>query len=203
MTEQKSDSIKTAYERAMERVANLETPSPEKRLEWKGLPEGKAHAVKCLKGEGDLAAALKRYDKGLQPYVLRGMVDVLAANLMLPKTPILETGVTRSLAGLRTLFVGKRKVEELLGRVQYVNDQYKNFGTQQRQQVFEDLKRQFAAQVQNSLRQQGLPAQPNVNAETLPEFQQEWQRIRVQMDQQYEEHLEAYRRELRSMAAEG
>ena len=83
------EPIKSAYERAMERVARLQTPSKERRLEWKGVPEGTAHAVKFLKGEGDLAAALKTYDKDLQPYVIRGIMDVLVANLQIPKTPTL------------------------------------------------------------------------------------------------------------------
>ena len=194
------DTIKTAYERAMERVANLQTPTKENRLEWKGVPEGKAHAVKFLKGEGDLAAALKTYDKDLQPYALRGMVDVLTANLALPKTPVMQTAFDRSMIGLRAVYRGNKKAEEVLGRVQYVIDQYKSFGNQQRTQVFEDLKRQFTAQVQATMRQQGLPAQQNMNIETMPEFQQEWQRIRIQLDQQYEEHLDTFRHELKAVS---
>ena len=200
MTGQSGDTIKSAYERAMERVANLQTPTKENRLEWKGVPEGKSHAVKFLKGEGDLSAALKGYDKELQPYVLRGMGDVLTANLTLPKSPVIQSAFDRSMIGLRALYRGNKKAEDILGRVQYVIDQFKSFGNQQRTQVFEDLKRQFTAQVQDNLRRQGLPPQQAVNIETLPEFQQEWQRIRVQLDQQYEEHLDAFRREIKAIS---
>jgi hypothetical protein len=200
MNEQSGGGIKSAYERAMERIANLEGPTKEKKLEWKGVPEGTAHAVKYLKGEGDLAAALKGYDKDLQRFVLRGMVDVLVGNIAIPKTVAQQQGLDRVLGGLRALYRGNRKAEEVLSRIQYVCDQYKNFGNQQRQQVYEDLKRQFTLQVQEGLRRQGLSQQGPVNVEALPEFQQEWGRIRVQLDGQYEEHLEAFRKELRTLA---
>lgn len=201
MTGQSGENMKSAYERAMERVANLQPASKEKRLEWKGVPEGTAHAVKFLKGQGDLAAALKAADKELAPYVIRGMVEVLTANTVLPKTPNLQGAFDRSVVGLRALFKGNKKVEEVLGRIQYVADQYKSYGTQQRTQIFEDLKRQFATQLQETMRRQGVQApQAPPNVESLPEFQQEWARIRIQMDQQYDDHLDAFRRELRAAA---
>ncbi|MBF8299467.1 MAG: hypothetical protein HW397_516 [Dehalococcoidia bacterium] len=89
MTEESNgNTIKSAYERAMERVANLQTPSQAKRLEWRGVPEGTQLAVRFLKGEGDLAAGLKGYEKELQPYVLRGVLDVLVPNLHHRPRPI-------------------------------------------------------------------------------------------------------------------
>ena len=201
MTGQSDENMKSAYERAMERVASLEPASREKRLEWKGVPQGNTHAVKFLKGEGDLAAALEAADKELAHYVIRGMVEVLTANIVLPKTANLQGAFDRSVIGLRALFKGNKKVEEVLGRIQYVADQYKSYGTQQRTQIFEDLKRQFAAKAQETVRRQGVEApQAPPNVETQPEFQQEWSRIRIQLDQQYDEHLDAFRRELRAAA---
>ena len=91
-------------------------------------------------------------------------------------------------------------VGDVLERVSYVSDQFKTFGAQQRQQAFEQLKEQFQAQVQQIQRQQGAAAaQQPINVETMPEFQQEWLRLRVHLEQQFESHMDGYRNELRAL----
>ena len=45
-------------------------------------------------------------------------------------------------------------------------------------------------------RQTGAAGPVRVNVESMPEFQQQWLRVSVQIDQQYEQHLEQFRKQL-------
>ncbi len=195
------DVIKSAYEKAMERVDQLEPPAKEKQLEWKGVPEGNRIAAEHLRGEGDLVKALDEFSAELRPYVRRGATDVLTANVQLPKTDIILASTDKALQGLQKLLSDKPQVEELITRVRYVAEQYATNGQQQRDQVYEQLKQRFLGQVQESLRQHGgAGREAQVNVEALPEFQQEWLRVKAHLEQQFEEHLESYRQEFKTLA---
>ncbi len=200
MTSDGTDRIKTAFERAMERIKDLEAPTKENRLEWKGVPAGSKLAADYLKGEGDLAAAVQKTEAELRPYVLKGILDVLTTNVQLPKTEVVQKATDRALEGIRIALRGKPQVKEIIGRAQYVCEQYKNFGNQQRQQVYDQLKQQFTAQVQQAIRRKGVAGDANINVETTPEFQQEWRRVRIHLDEQYEQHLENFRKEVKAVA---
>ena len=91
-------------------------------------------------------------------------------------------------------------MQEVTERVAYVNEQFKTYGEQQRQQAMQQLKQQFTAQLEQVMRQRGAAGAPPGNIETMPEFQQEWMRVRLHLDQQYEGHLEGYRNEIRALA---
>ena len=200
MMDEQDDRIKSAFEKAMERVEKLEPPPREKQLEWKGVPEGNRLAAEHLRGEVDLGAAVEKHSAEERPYVLRGAIDVLTANIHLPRDDAALRSNDRALDGLRSIFRDKPQVEEIVGRVKYVIEQYVSYGQQQQQQMYEQLKQQFTAQVQEALRQQpGLANNASINVESLPEFQQERLRMKVRLDQQYEEHLETYRQEFKSL----
>ena len=188
-----SDEIKSAYEKAMERVANLKAPTPKQKMEWDGLPKGQKLAAEFLKGKEEPVAALNAHEQTLRPYVLKGAIDVLAANVALPRTPIAEKSVKRAIEGIRLLLGNKPQTKEIVTRMNYVLDQYKNNGEQQRQQVLQQLKQQFTMQLQQAAQQRGVQVPQNANVESMPEFQQEWLRVRAQLDQQYDEHLESFR----------
>ncbi|MEE9284477.1 MAG: hypothetical protein V3V35_01990 [Dehalococcoidia bacterium] len=191
--------IKSAFEKAMEKVERLEPPTKEKRLEWSGVPKGQALAAKLLKG-GATSADLSSYGQEERPHVLRGALQVLVANIQLPQSAASEQAAKQAMDAIRMLMGSSPQANEILGRVAYVSEQYKTHGEQQRQQAFLQLKQQFQAHVQQQLQQQGAaPAQP-VNVEVLPEFQQEALRLKVRLDQQYEQHLEGYRQELLALA---
>ncbi len=199
MASQDGGEIKSAFEKAMERVKDLEAPSDEKRLEWKGVPEGNRLAAAFLRGEGDIGAAVAKEGDEVKSFVLRGIVDVLSVNIQLPKHEVARKATLKALDGLRAVF-GEQKVDDLAGRVNYVCEQYTTHGEQQRQQVFEQLKQQFAARVQDAMRRQGVAGQPPANIEATPEFQSEWMRVRIRLDEQYEGHLQGFREEIKALA---
>ena len=82
-----SDEIKSAFEKAMEKVErmNLAPPSEEERLSWDAVPEGRKIAAAYLKGEETLTSAVAAADAKERPYVIEGAVEVLTASIQLPK----------------------------------------------------------------------------------------------------------------------
>ena len=79
-----------------------------------------------------------------------GGIDVLVNNIQLPRTDVAQQSTERALEGLKNVLHGKPQIEEIAGRVQYVSEQYKGHGQGQQQQLFEQLKDQFTAQLQQA-----------------------------------------------------
>jgi len=101
--------------------------------------------------------------------------------------------------GLKLVKKDKSGVENIYSKVRFVFNHYTEQGEQQRRQAYEQLKVQFAAKLQQAMQQQmgaNLRMNPNVNIERHPQFQDEWRRVQTQLEQQYIDHLNEYRREL-------
>ena len=189
------DRIKSAFEKAMERVEQLERPGEEQRLEWKLLPEGQRLAGAYLRGEGSPFSQIANAPAEHRPYLVRGMAQSLVSNLQLPKSEAALHGNNRTVEGLERLLEDKAK--KTLERVKYVSEQYLQFGLPQREQSYEQLKLQMEQQIAGAMsRQTGAAGPVRVNVESMPEFQQQWLRVSVQIDQQYEQHLEQFRKQL-------
>ena len=50
--------------------------------------------------------------------------------------------------------------------------------------------------LQQAMRQQGIPSNARINVESQPQFQEEWHMALSQMDAQYNQLLDEYKREL-------
>lgn len=194
--------IKSAFEKAMERAEQFEEPGEEQRLAWKLLPEGQRLAGSFIKGQGSPFSTIEKAPPEHRSYLVKGMSEILVSNLQLPKTEEAQHANTRVIEGLERLLADKPPIKELLQRVRYVSDQYRQFGLPQREQAYQQLKAQMEQQVAEVMnRQMGPTAAPaggalQVNVEAMPEFQQQWLAVSAQIDQQYEQHFEEYRKQL-------
>ena len=194
------DEIKSAFEKAMEKVQQLDAPTKEEKLAWEGVPEGRRLAAEYLRGQLSLTEALDKRPGPERPYALRGIIETLAANIQLPRNQLAQESTDRALEGLKSVLENKVAVNEVINRVRYVCQEYEGYGEQQRQQLRQELKQQLEAQVQDAARrQQGVTGNAAVNIENMPEFQQEWLRLKLRLDQQYEQHLEEYRKEIQAL----
>jgi hypothetical protein len=190
--------MKSAYERAMERAMQLEEPDEKQKLEWELGPKGRRLAGSYLKGQGAPFTTIESEPPDRRVHLVRGMMEALVSNLQLPKNDVANYTNTKVIEGIQRLLAGNPGVKDLLERVKYVTDQYRQFGIPQREQTYAQLKAQFENQVMASMgRQMGQPAPGmQVNVETMPEFQQQWLAVSSQMDSQYEQHLEDFRKQL-------
>ncbi len=196
--------MKSAFEKAMERIEKIEAPDPVKKLEWEFLPLGRKLAGSYIKFEGDPFKKYSRASEEAKPYLKNGMMEVLIANLQLPKNETTDATNKRTFEGLTILLEEQQPAKDLLERAIYVTQQYAQYGNPQREQAYLELKKQIEQVVMESLARQGGGVQPQVagqiRVETMPEFQQQWMKISGQIDQQYEQHLDQIRQELMNLS---
>ncbi len=190
--------MKSAFERAMERAEQFEEPGEQQRLEWELLPMGRRLAGSFLKRQGSPFSTIEQESPERRSYLVKGMLGALVSNLQLPKTESVQYTNTRVIEGLERLLTDRTASKDLLQRTKYVTDQYRQFGLPQREQAYAQLKAQMERQVADIMSRQGgqKTGVLQANVETMPEFQQQWLAVSAQIDQQYEQHLEQFKKEL-------
>jgi hypothetical protein len=153
-----------------------------------------------MKFQGDPFKKFTNSTDEAKPYLKKGMIEVLIANIQLPKNENIDATNKRSFEGLTILLQEYQPSKDLLERAIYVTQQYIQYGNPQREQAYFDLKKQIEQVVIEALSRQGGGAHPqaagNIRVETMPEFQQQWMKISGQIDHQYEQHLDQIRQEL-------
>ncbi len=191
--------IKSAFEIAMEKINKIEDATPEERLKWKFAPRGEQLAVKYLKEDVNLLTELGKFKDDERKYAVRGAVEVLARNIDLPRNDAIKKTNRKAMDGLKALKKDKGGVENIYSKIRYIFTHYQEQGEGQRKQAYEQLKVQFMAKLQQAVQKQmgaGARIDANVNIESHPQFQEEWRRVQTQLEQQYQSHLNEYRKEL-------
>jgi len=193
--------IKSALEIAMEKIEKLGEVTEEERLQWKFVPQGEELAGRYLKEDCNLIAELGKYQETEKKYILEGASEILTRNLDLPKNDLAKKNNKRAMDGLKVLKSDKVSAENVFSKIRHIFNHYLEEGGQQRKQAYESLKAQFEARVQQAMQQQmGPMMRAKVDVERQPQFQEEWRRMQTQLDSQYLQHLDEYKRELSSIA---
>lgn len=195
--------IKSAFEIAMEKISKIEDATPEERLKWKFFPVGEQLGSKYLKEDANLLSEINKYKDNERKYVTQGTVEVLARSIDLPRNDNIKKINRKAMDGIKLVKKDKSGVENIYSKFRYVFNHFNEQGEQQRKQAYEQVKVQFAAKLQQAAQQQyGANVRVNVNAnlEQHPQFQEEWRHVLVQLEQQYIDHLNEYRKELIEIA---
>jgi len=191
------DDIKSAREIAMEKVEKLGEATDEERLRWKYVPEGEKLATKYLKEDCNLVAELNRYEKNITGHVIAGVAEILVRNIDLPKDNLAKRNSKKAMDGLKAIKSDKISVENVYSKIRHIFNHYAEQGEQQRKQAYESLKAEFEVKVQQALQQQlGPVSGVKMDVEKHPQFQEEWHKIRTQLDAQYISLLGEYKKEL-------
>ena len=193
--------IKSAFEIAMEKVEKLGKASDEERLRWKYIPEGEKLAARYLKQECKLTTELDGYEEGVVQYVKEGAADILIRNIGLSKDDSARRNNKTAMEGLKDLKSDKVSVENVFSKMRRVFNHYAEQGEQQRKQAYEQLKAQFEAKIQQAVQKQlGSSAGVRIDVEKQPQFQDEWLKLRAQLDAQYLQLIDEYKQELAAVA---
>ena len=179
--------IKSAREIAMEKIAAIGEPTAAEILEWKYLPEGEKLAARFLKGETRLQEELAKFDKTAAPTIIRGICAVLVKNIMLPKDEAAQKINKAAMDGLKIIKTDKSRLEAILNQIKQIFTHYATHGEQQSKQAYEMLKENFQAKIEQAISQQmgSKAANMNIDVEKQPQFQEEWRRVKNQMESQY------------------
>jgi prophage DNA circulation protein len=191
--------IKSAFEKAMERAERLGRASPEELERLKYVPEGEKLAAKYLWNECPLAEELNKYEEKLRGLLMQGAQEVLLKNIDLPRNEALHRTSEKAMEGLRTLKKDGASLDKVYAKIANIFEHYQQQGAKQKQETYEALRRDFQARLQQALQQQGLPAGARVDVESQPQFQEQWRRVSAQLDSQYLQLLDEYKREIASI----
>jgi hypothetical protein len=189
--------IKSAAEIAREKLEQIGEPTPEERLKWKYGPEGEKLAARYLKDGGNLVSEVGRYDANARGVVVDAVSDILIKNIGLPRTEAARRNNKKAMDGLKAVKNDKVAMENVLSKMRRILDHYIQEGDKQRKQAYDSLKAEFETKIQQAVRQQtGVSARVNIDVEKQPQFLEEWQRVQAQMEAQYLNLLDEYKREL-------
>lgn len=188
--------IKSAFEKAMEKVANIGEASEEELMKWKYTPEGQRLAVAYLKEEGNLPAELGKYKEEEKRFVAQGAEEVLLRSIGLPKNELAKKNNKRAMEAIKALKRDKASVENVYSKMRRIFSHYEQEGEQQRRQTYEMLKQDFQLKIQQAQQQTGVPAGVKIDVERQPQFQEEWRKTLAQLDSQYQKLLEEYKQEI-------
>ena len=189
--------IKSAAEIAREKLEKIGEPTDQERLKWKYGPEGEKLAALYLKEDTNLANEVKKYDDKAKKFVVASMSDILIRNILLPRNEAARKTNKKAMDGLKALKNDKVAAENVFSRIRHVLDHYVQEGAKQKKQAYESLKAEFEAKIQEAIRQQtGVNAKMKIDVEKQPQFQEEWQRLQMQLEGQYNKLLDEYKKEL-------
>lgn len=190
--------IKSAREIAEEKLAKLGEATAEERLRWKFAPKGTALAANYLKEEGNLVVELGQYSDEERRYVVAAASEVLARNIELPRNEGMRQTNKRMMDGIKLIKQDKTAIENVFSRMRQIFSHYTEQGEQQRQQAYDQLKAKFEQKVQQTVQQQmgTAAATMRVDVERQPQFQEEWRRVRGQLETSYIQYLDEFRHEL-------
>jgi len=189
--------IKSALEIAMEKAEKLGKATDEERLKWKYVPEGEKLAARYIKQDCNLVAELSQDEDNIKQYIIEGVADILIRNINLPNSNLAKRNNRRAMDGLKTVKSDKASVENVYSKMRRIFDHYVGEGEQQRKQAYESLKAEFEAKIRQALLQQlGSLVGIKIDVESQPQFQEEWRKIKTQLDSQYIKLLDEYKQEL-------
>jgi len=189
--------IKSAAEIAKEKLEKMGEPTEQERLKWKYGPEGGKLAALYLKEDTNLISEVKKYDDKAKQFIITSVNEILLRNISLPRNEAARKINKKAMDGLKALKNDKVAVENVFSRMRHVLDHYVQEGAKQKKQAYEALKSEFEAKLQEAIRKQtGVNARMKIDVEKQPQFQEEWQRMQAQMEAQYENLLDEYKKEL-------
>jgi len=183
--------IKSTLEKVMERVAAMGPLSDTDVDSDEIIKDGMRMGAEYLKGQGlELPNSLKDHPEKNQKLLRSGIIKVLLRNIMLPRNDDQQVAEL-AMQGLLDLNHNSRDLITVLGEAKEIISRYRKHRSQLREQL-ESAMRQ---QLQHALEQQGIGNSMPVNIDpTLhPKFQEEWQRIKDELNGQYGRALEQHK----------
>jgi hypothetical protein len=180
--------IKSALELALEKAERYGKASPEEMAAAQYQEQGRLLAVKFLKDEGDLEAELNSLAPEAQAQARLAVKEVFLRNIGLPRNGDLDERLGKALAGLSLAANNKKEMARLRMELEQLVQQF----LQYRNNALQQLKARFSqglGQMQRAMEAK-TGQRMQLEAEHLPQFQEEWRRFYGQLMDQFEPLLE-------------
>lgn len=188
--------IKSTMDLVMEKLARMDLQDAPDLDKEERMREGMRLAAEFLRGEKeDLAASLAAAEAGRQGGLRSGMAQALLRNIVLPRNDELKIAARRAMDGLLAIAGGSGDIQAMLQDVGNILQRYGDHRKQMRSQLEQAFAQQMDQLEDNLARQTGvsMKLQPSQH----PKFQEEWQHMVGELDEQYGRAIEQYRAEIR------
>ncbi len=188
--------IRSTMDLVMERAARMGRATSEELARDEARKKGMHLAAEYLDGKGgSLAEILADQPAGEQMAIRSGMLEALLRNIILPRDDMARQRSEKATRGILELGGGAGDLEAICREMQHIGGQY----GQHRQQLRQQLEEQVRMQYEQMLAQQPELARQDIRIDpTLqPKFQEEWSRVKAELDDQYNQVLEQHKDLLR------
>jgi len=179
--------IRSTMDMVMERAAKIAAEAEDKPDDESSALQGMRLAAEYLKnGNNDLKATLQEQKKEEQPAILRGMVDTLLRNIVLPRDEMLLENSSKALQAVSSLATAE--VNSTCGELEQILNQY----SQHKDQMVQQLEDAIRQQLEQHLAQQGATLSDDVaiNPAMHPKYQEELDKMLTDLNSQYNEALD-------------
>lgn len=176
--------IRSTMDMVMERAAKIAAEAQESGNDETATQQGMRLAAGYLNtGEGNLQTILLEQKKEEQPAVLKGMVDTLLRNIVLPRDEILLHNSAKALEAVMELASGD--VSSACTELQQLLNQY----SQHKEQMLQQLDDAIRQQLEQHLAQQGtqLTEDMTINPSMHPKYREEVDKMLTDLNGQYNE----------------
>lgn len=188
--------IKTAWEKAMEKVEKLGKATDEELRRLEHVPAGNAIAAKFINEDNyDFEIQLTKYKgSGIRQYVIEGAMEVFLRNITLPHDEREKIRTEKAMAGIKVLKENKKQIDAIIDHIKNIISYYE----QARQHSFGQFKKDFEAKIREAGNMlQKMPGNAaNLETQIQQQFQDEWRRVSMELDAQYEKALEEQKQQI-------
>jgi hypothetical protein len=181
--------IKSTLEKVLERAASMGRASQEEMLAEEQEKRGMRLAADYLQGQ-ELDLSKEMDEAGGSNLLRRGAVQVFLRNISLPRNGDLSRA-ERAMQGLLEMARGSSELVSIFREMKKILDHYQKHLKEVRQQVEDAFRQQLEQAMSQQTGQKG--AGLKMNPALHPKFQEEWTRIKADLDDQYNKVLQQHK----------
>lgn len=184
--------IKSTMEMVMERAAKMGKASNEELKGEEVTQKGMKHAAAYLREEEiDLAKLLSESAPEDQTAIRNGIVKTLLRNIVLPREEEQQAAAEKAMQGLIQVGMGDSELAAAFGDMKSILSRYLEHRDQLKQQLEDQFAQQMQMMEQNLAQQTGMKMK--LEPSQHPKFREEWQRVKVELNDQYGKAIEQYK----------
>jgi len=189
--------IKTALEKALERVENLQVSESE-LLRMELIPKGQAIAAKFLQDKNfHLEEDLNHYRGTARRIIIEGLQETFLRNIHPPANESVADINRRAMEGIMLIKEDKRALLEVFSEIEYLFQYY----TEALKHSYANLKEAFSQRTDaaKQLLEEQMGIRVRIDVEKHPAFQEEWLRTLNELNRRYEAILDEHKERIRRM----
>lgn len=188
--------IKTALERALERMKGFKEVAPEEIEKMEYIPRGRSLGAAFLKDENfDLPKSLAEFAGTVRGFIIEGIQEILLLNITLPVSDDARSSNRRAMEGIIAVKADQKRALEVINELEYLLDYYQ----QSLNQTKEKFKEEYAMKSRMSRRVPGQRPGGAQDVERQMGFREEWARVLAQLNERFERALGEAKAKIRGL----